>query len=66
MPETSEAPVTRAEFEALASRLAAIEAALASEDPVPLDADLAQEIAARRANPEPGIPHSEILREFGL
>jgi hypothetical protein len=31
----------------------------------PVDAEMLARIDAARANPSPGIPHEEILREFG-
>jgi hypothetical protein len=31
----------------------------------PVDTELLARIDAARANPSPGIPHEEILREFG-
>ena len=32
----------------------------------PVDPEMLASIDAARANPSPGIPHEEILREFGL
>jgi hypothetical protein len=32
----------------------------------PVDAEMLARIDAARANPSPGIPHEEVLREFGL
>jgi hypothetical protein len=73
MPGTpiSEAPITRAELDAILTpifqRLTALEAAheLVS-DPVPVSPEIEARIAAWEADPRPGIPHEEILREFGL
>ena len=42
-----------------------VEFLLAREEP-PVDAEILASIDAARANPSPGIPHEEILREFGL
>jgi hypothetical protein len=32
----------------------------------PVDPEMLARIDAARANPSPGIPHEEILREYGL
>jgi hypothetical protein len=32
----------------------------------PIDPEMLASIDAARANPSPGIPHEEVLREFGL
>jgi hypothetical protein len=32
----------------------------------PVDQEMLARIDAARANPSPGIPHEEIMREFGL
>jgi hypothetical protein len=32
----------------------------------PVDPEMLARIDAARANPSPGIPHEEIMREFGL
>jgi hypothetical protein len=32
----------------------------------PVDSEMLARIDAARANPSPGIPHEEILREFGV
>ena len=42
-----------------------VEFLLAREEP-PVDAELLASIDGARATPSPGIPHEEILREFGL
>jgi hypothetical protein len=41
-----------------------IEFLLSHEEPV--DPEMLARIDAARANPSPGIPHEEILREYGL
>ncbi|HXB66683.1 MAG TPA: hypothetical protein VNY05_00450 [Candidatus Acidoferrales bacterium] len=38
---------------------------LLAHDEAPIDAEMLQGIDAARAHPAPGIPHEEILREFG-
>jgi hypothetical protein len=38
---------------------------LLAHDESPIDAEMLQRIDAARAHPGPGIPHEEILREFG-
>ena len=38
---------------------------LATQEP-PIDPEMLARIDAARSNPSPGIPHEEILREFGL
>ena len=42
-----------------------LEFLIAREEP-PIDAEMLARIDAARANPSKGIPHEEILREFGL
>jgi hypothetical protein len=39
---------------------------LISQQETPVDPEMLQRIDAARANPVTGIPHEEILREFGL
>lgn len=39
---------------------------LLGREEAPLDADMLARIDAARATPSAGIPHEEILREFGL
>jgi hypothetical protein len=38
---------------------------LLSQEP-PVDPEMLARIDAARANPSPGIPHDEVMREFGL
>ena len=39
---------------------------LLTQDEPPVDPEMLARIDAQRANPSPGIPHEEILHEFGL
>jgi hypothetical protein len=39
---------------------------LIHEEEPPVDSEMLARIDAARANPAPGIPHEEILREFGV
>ena len=39
---------------------------LIAHDEQPVDSEMLARIAAARAHPSPGIPHEEILREFGV
>lgn len=39
---------------------------LASREEAPVDASMLARIDAARANPSAGIPHDEVLREYGL
>ena len=39
---------------------------LLAREEAPVDPEILASIDAARANPSPGIPHDEILREFGL
>ena len=74
MTEHSDAPVSRATLHALLDSvpdqhiptLAAMLQAPAEEDPIPLADEMAVRIALQRADPQPAIPHEEILREFGM
>jgi hypothetical protein len=38
---------------------------LLAHDEAPIDPEMLQRIDAARSHPRPGIPHEEILREFG-
>ncbi|HXM45001.1 MAG TPA: hypothetical protein VN924_27430 [Bryobacteraceae bacterium] len=39
---------------------------LIAHDEQPVDSEMLARIDAARAHPSPGIPHEEILREFGV
>ena len=65
--------MSKQQLHELVDRLPASEAVAAARyleflighDEAPVDPDMLKRIDAARAHPDPGLPHEEILREFG-